>query len=413
MKKLFFLLCFLFIGSVQAQSLINSDLFAVDMQELPPDIEKLRYEYRHAHSQYDWKYEYRWNMPTTFDSQFRNIITTFGTVEKRISNADEEAILRWLKTIPPQYYPYIGPLLHTIPGLSGKVLSLPGIKETKNKFPTRLASVFEDIPDIEFASPAMYIYLMPEIWGEKSSIERPLPQFKKLQNPHKVKINPDFVAKVLQNVPEENFSSTQTSKPQNLGQRHYFADSQTPLSGADVKAFVNTGTGLKKFITQNNNEIKFIMVDSLIRYQDEKNGENPNVSYLKTVVNPCQTIARKVKWLRQYSAFQEAIGTQGFGLEDWAYTCDKTLKAYRIYKMPISNIGVLNYMRKGLYDKALKNYGYAPEELQTMRYHHAAVVQMYTAPINDVDAVKPFAAELEKMFFDLGVHYGGTPLVLP
>ena len=413
MKKIIFLISWLFISSVQAQSLTDPDLFAINMQEIPPNIEKLGREYRHAQSQYDWKYAYRWNMPPIFDNEFHNIITTFGAVEKRINNPDEEYILRWLKSLPKEYYPYIGPLLHTMRGLSGKVLDLPGIKETKNKFPTRLASVFEDIPDIEFASPAMYIYLMPEVWGEKNSLEAPDLQYRKLQNPHKIKINPDFVAQVLQNVPEENFALNQQEKPQNLGQRHYFADSQTPLSSADVKAFINTGEGLKKFISQNNNELRFIMVDSLMRYQDIKNGENESVSFLKTAVNPCQTIARKVKWLRQYSAFQTAIGAQGFGLEDWAYTCDKIVKAYRVYKMPMSYIGVLNYTRKGLYDKNLKNYGYAPEELQTMRYHNAAFVQMYIATANDIDAIRPFTTQLKNLFFDLGSQYGGTPIVFP
>ena len=412
-RKIFLLLCWLWIYPVEAQQLTDPKLFAVNLDEIPPDVEKLSDEYRFKRSQYNWKYEYRWDMPKQFDDEFADAIVNFGTVEKRIANEDEESILRWLKNLPPKYYPYIGPLLHTMRGLSGKVLDLPGIKETKNKFPNRIASVFEDVPDIEFASPAMYIYLMPEIWGEKSSIEYPQPQYEKLQNPHKTKINPEFVAKILQNVPQEKFALNYKPKPQNLGVRHYFANENTPLSGADVQAFVNTGAGLKNFIKENNNELRFIMLDSLVRYQDEKNGENSTVAFLKSAVNPCQTIARKVKWLKQYKAFQSAIGTQGFGLEDWAYICDKTVKAYRVYHMPIDYIGVINFTHKGGYEKALRRFGYSAEDLQTVHYHHAAFVQMYTSTSGDIDAVKPFAAELSQMFFDLGVQYGGTPLIMP
>ena len=413
MRRILFFVCWLFVGSAQAQALTDSNLFAIDMQEIPPDIKKLEQEYRHTQSSYYWKYDYRWNMPTVFDGEFRDIIKTFGSVEKRISNPDEENILRWLKQLPPEYYPYVGPLLHVTPGLSGKILDLPGIKETKNKFPSRLASVFEDVPDIEFTSPELYIYLMPEVWGEKNSIEYPKTQHTTLQNPHKIKLNPDFIAQVVQNVPAENFTLQARLPQPDLGKRHYFADENTPLSGADVKAFINTSGTIKKFFAQNQNTLKFILIDSLIQYQDKKNGENASAVFLKSVVNPCQTIVRKVKWLRQYSAFQEAISTQGFGLDDWAYICDKTLKAYRVYSMPMDYAGFLNFMRTGRYENMLKEYGYASQELELVRYHHAAFVQMYTSTDNDVKAIKPFVHQLHQLFSDLDVEQSGTPFILP
>ena len=412
-RNIIFSVCWLLAGVAHAQSLTDPQLFAVDLTEAPPDIKELQREYQNIHSNYRWKYEYRWNMPTIFDNEFQNIITTFGKVEKRIENPDEERILRWLKQLPPEYYPYVGPLLHTMPGLSGKILDLPGIKETKNKFPQRIAAVFEDVPDIEFASPGLYIYLMPEMWGEKSSKEKPQPRPQKLQNPHKIKINPKFVAAVLQNVSEDDFTLGHQPKEPSAGMRHFLADAQTPLSGADVKAFVQTGKGLKNFFGQNQNTLRFIMVDSLIRYQDEKNGENATAAWLKTVVNPCQTIARKAKWLRQYTQFQQAIGAQGFGFDDWAYTCDKALKAYRVYTMPIDYAGILNFTRTGLYEDLLRQYGYAPEELEQVRYHHAAFVQMYTSTPENIDAVKPYVQQLRQIFSDLGAENSGTPLILP
>ena len=51
--------------------------------------------------------------------------------------------------MPPQMYEYIGPYLHTVPGIPEKVLNMPGIKETKNKFPSRIAPQLADIEDIE------------------------------------------------------------------------------------------------------------------------------------------------------------------------------------------------------------------------------------------------------------------------
>lgn len=63
-------------------------------------------------------------------------------------------------------YPYIGPMLFTIPNMSEKVLNLPGIRETKNKFPTRIALQLKGIDDLEFLSPFLYYLLMPEVWPE-------------------------------------------------------------------------------------------------------------------------------------------------------------------------------------------------------------------------------------------------------
>ena len=54
-----------------------------------------------------------------------------------------------LENMHKEYYQYIGPYLHTVPTISEKVLNMPGIKETKNKFPTRIAPQVADIEDIE------------------------------------------------------------------------------------------------------------------------------------------------------------------------------------------------------------------------------------------------------------------------
>ena len=65
-------------------------------------------------------------------------------------------MLEQLKNTPKEYYPYIGPYLHTIPGISEKVLNLPGIKETKTGFRKRIAPQLADIENLEFMSPALY-----------------------------------------------------------------------------------------------------------------------------------------------------------------------------------------------------------------------------------------------------------------
>jgi hypothetical protein len=155
------------------------------------------------------------------------------------------------------------------------------------------------------------------------------------------------------------------------------------------------------------------LVDSLLNYWDEKHGTSVYVSFRKGAVNPCQTIARKIKWKGLRSEFQEYIGKQGFGLDDWAYTCDKTLKAYRIITMPNAYITGLRYLKKGYLYEMWKYMDFTEEEREIQKYFIEASIHLYDSSIENVNAVTPFRYELQKAWLKLGDHYGGTPLILP
>lgn len=409
----FVLILLLHAVPLNAHSASAEKLFDVNLKEKIPPINQLRQEYNNKYSLYNRKYYYRWQMPSEFNNDFHNVITNFGSIEKRLENTTEEELLQKIKQLPPELYPYIGPALHTVPGFSGKILDLPGIKETKNKFPSRIAADLEDIPYLEFASPTLYLYLMPEIWGEKSSIERPIPKIKSRQNPHPIRPNPEFIARIKKNVPIENFTIGAQNKSAKPSVRHFIAYKNTPLSGADVKAFIATKDRINDFINHEDNQLKMILIDSLIRFQDEKNGVDSTVSYLKNVVNPCQSIVRKVKWLGKYSEFLKAVEEQGFGLDEWAYTCDKTLKAYRVAVTPSGDFGTIRLARSGKYAQILKDYTVSPQEWQRAAYYVAAYGQMHNTASADIDAVRPYLPQLRQTWRQIGEQYGGTPIVLP
>lgn len=389
-------------------------LYDVDMNEEIPLLWRVEKEYRQNISDYNWKYDFSWNIPPIFDKDFSQDIKRFGNVEKRLENTDEEMLLQDLKRIPPAFYPYIGPVLHTIPGLSGKILDLPGIKETKNQFPKHIASKLADIPDIEFVSPELYIYLMPIIWGEGLN-SREFPQNTQ-KRPHRapVKIKKEFIENVLKRVPTADFASNQPAKKEKNGIRHYTANAATPLSGADVKAFINTLDGLRQSPVLKENEIRFIALNSIFSYWDGKQGIDSNVTFLKGVVNPCQTIARKIKWLGLRNEFQQIIGKEAFGLDDWAYTCDKTLKAYRAVSQNNAYITTMNVLKKGYLYKMIDQYTYyTPQERQTQRYFIEAVIQMFSSNSENMKAVRPFKNEIYQKLLQTGSVFLGTPIIVP
>ncbi len=414
MRLILFFFILLFSAQSRAQLKEFEHAYDVNLNEEIPMLWRLQKEYAKSRSDYDWHYDYSWNIPPIFDKDFHNSIKQFGTIEKRIESADEEGLLRDLQHLPKEFYPYIGPVLHTVPGLSGKILELPGIKETKNKFPQKVASKLAAIPDIEFVSPGLYIYLMPMIFGEGVN-SREFPQtLKKHQNMPPIRIKKELLESALKEVPTEKFALNAPTQPQNIGIRHYSADASTPLSQADVKAFVGTLDNLLKFKSDLQTDVKFISLNGIMSYWDEKNGVNKDAAFLKTMVNPCQTIARKVKWLGMRQEFQKVIGNQAFGLDDWAYTCDKTLKAYRSASQTYAEITSMNILKKGYIYKMINQFDYyTPEERLTHKYFIEASIQLYKTTSNDIDAVKPYKDELYQKLSEFGSNLLGAPLILP
>ena len=410
-------ICFIFIlliaSPCQAQLKEYAHIYDVDADEDIPMVWRLQEEYKKHLSNYDWHYDFSWNMPPVFDKDFNKEIQRFGSVEKRLNNPDEDSLLRDIKRLSPVYYPYIGPVLHTIPGLSGKILDLPGIKETKNKFPQKIASVFSDSPNIEFVSPELYIYLMPQIWGEDINTMEFPHIAKQRPNIPPVRIKKEFLKNVLKQVPTSDFAVNNETKPKSKGIRHYTATATTPLSPADVEAFVNTLDGLHEF-DRTQNKMKFISLNGLFNYWDEKNGIDKNISFLKGVVNPCQTIVRKIKWSGQRQDFQKIIGTEAFGLDDWAYTCDKTLKAYRAISQDNAMVTALNILKKGYAYKLINqlNY-YTPEERLIHKYFIEASIQLYSSTKNNMKAVTPYRRQLKQKLKNFDTNILGTPLILP
>lgn len=414
MRIIMFLLCCLAVFPAAAQLKEFDNVYDVDLHEEIPMVWRLQKEYKQSRNRYDHRYKYYWDIPAVFDADFKKQIKTFGSVEKRIDNPDEEVILRQIKRLPKVFYPYIGPMLHNKRGLSGKILDLPGIKETKNRFPEKIASAMEKIPDIEFVSPEMYVYLSPQFWGEDlQSLEFPQVVNDIEQEVPDIRIDPEFILRVKSKVKASDYSFGKKPQPLNLGFRHFKPDASTPLSSADVKAFMDTFEGLRKFRLNKNNEIRLILIERIINYWDEKNGVNPQAAYLKGVVNPCQSIVRKVNWSGLKKEFQEAIGAQGFGLEDWAYTCDKAIKAVRYTDIPNAYIATLKVLRKGYFYQQFEKYDFSEEERLQQKYFLEALIRMYDTTPENIKAVRPFARELREKLVNMNLDYMGTPIIIP
>lgn len=394
------------LGSVDGMDYFRK-YYTVDLNAPIPDVKALGKELQKKYEVYEPRYLVSWDMGPVFDNIWAATITSYGTSEKRIKYAGEDNLLAMIKAMPKEYYPYIGPLLHTSPGISEKILNLPGIKETKNKFPERIAPQLQGIEDLEFLSPYLYILLMPEMWpSNNKNVEHP--QFKFAKKPQ-VKYDAEFYKNILSKVPKQGFGgfARTDTKPGRDKMRTLNITASSPLTTADVKAFAATLDNVKKFSTVDN-MVKIISAGNILDYWEEKNGTALPLNGIKDAVNPCQRLALKIKWAGMETEFSKNIAPQGFNLEEWAYTCDKTIKAYRVARISAGKLASIRAYRQGVYNSYINAMD--PKWSYNQYAVMQSLVEMYKAPEEDVLTVMRNESLLKDKIVPLGGMLVTSPL---
>jgi len=409
MKKIWLSVAMVFFTAFSAQAVGMKDFekyFTVDLEAPLPDLKALSDEFDRASVIYDPRYLVSWDMGPTFDPVWAVVIKSYGGSEVRLKRAGEDDLYEMIMATPKAFYPYLGPYFHTLPGISDKILMMPGIKETKNTFPQEIAPQLQGIEDLEFLSPHLYILLMPQMWP---SNQKPVetPRLRPAKLPKNV-YNPDFFANVLNKVPDQGFGGAaragEIPGPDRL--RTLKVTKTSPLTGADVKAFLNTVGKIRATVSLSDT-MKIIRAGQLLDFWESKNGTALDLNGLKDMVNPCQRLALKVKWAGLENEFTRAIAADGFNLEEWAYTCDKTVKAYRIARVSSAKVVALKQYKAGMYDAAINamNPRWRDRQYATMQ----SLVEMHKAPQFDVLT----ALKNEKEIHDALAPLGGMLVISP
>jgi len=396
MKKYFFLfLLFLVTQPVKAEILDFSSYFEVDLDAPLPDLKALQEEYTYATEIYEPRYIISWDMGPTFDRIWRDVITVYGTSEKRLRAAGEEDLTEMIATLPKEFYPYIGPFLHSVPGIPEKILNMPGIKETKNKFPERIAPQLEGIEDLEFLSPYLYILLMPEMWPENQKPVE-IKEKRRAQIPQ-APYNPEFYANIFKSLPKGGFggANARGERPVTDKLRTLNVTKTSPLTTADIIAFTNTLDGVLAFATLDN-KYKIVQAGALLDYYESKNGTALDMNTLKDVVNPCQRLALKVKWAGLETEFSKPLAKEGFNLKDWAITCDKTIKAYRTILASDAKVASVKMYKRGIHNSFYQTL--SPKWKDRQLASIQSFLKMYDTNRNDViEAMKNETIIREKL----------------
>ena len=411
MKKIFYIFFAMFFWCESANAIAPSDyahLFKVDLDEELPPIEELRKQF-YPKPVFDRKFRYYWAIGPIFDKEFAQTIKSYGTRTKRLKWEGEDELYEMISAMPKSYYEYIGPYLHTVPGIPEKILNMPGIKETKNKFPSRVAPKFQDIENLEMMSPAYYFLLMPELWANDGSpreyVEvQVLPEPENKYEPEKF----DNIAKIAK--PEDFMPGAKDKTPIEKKLRTVKPEANSPLTTPDIIAVAATLKDLGDFDSDIFVQARIAETAFLLDSWEKAKGTGPGVPHLKDLVVPCARLVQKLRLAGLDREFKTVIAKHGFDEKEWAYTCDKTIKAYRLLNMTQDELLTLKLYRKNVLADALSgmNYKYGPLIATTMQ----GTIERFDAPIEDMLEVKKNSALIKKVLKDNKMRIVGQKIFM-
>ena len=311
-----------------------------------------------------------------------NNLIDLSKFEKRDKPYYEDSLISIIERMPKYTYQYFGPYLHSVPYISEKILNIPGIKETEGQFPTRIAPQMKTIAEKyrDFLSPALYFILMPEAFKTKEmkieeSKYRPFTRtsnFKRNDTLYKRAIDSVDIKRYLNGRNEYTPNMTRTKNP----------DLNSPLTDGDVIAFANSILDLRIFGAETKERKHDIRrLGYILNNNYTETGKLDPTGMMKDIANPCQRLAQRIKLLGLETEFNSVLVKHGFNTDSWAYTCDKTIKAYRLANMNISTLFALKSTKfnnsKG-YARYLTKY-----ELDFTDKSQALFLEMFNATEND------------------------------
>ncbi len=402
LKKIFFFVFALsFSLNVCAKTSDFDEYFRVDMGIELPDLKEYIKKIMSNNKLYDKKYYSRMDMGKKFNKEFSQTIKFYGLSEGRLKNSYEDDLLEVLSWMPKETYQYIGPMLHQVPGMSEKILNLPGIKETKDKFPERVADSMKKIENIEYLSPVLYFLLMPEIWEENDEMILDEPEEVPTKKP-RVEIElPDFMKEKIglpTKAPKPIKASKAKKMATGLNLRTVSPSLTSPLTTKDAEAFIGTIDEIVEWGNKDDYNIysQIILSETALDIWEQEQGTALHQNALKDVVNPCQRLVLKVRFAGLYNEFRGLLAKHGYTPEEWAYVGDKTIKAFRVAYSSPEVANAVKYHRRGYYDEYIERL---PEKWKNEMYANGAtIIKMYSVFKEDVEAVKPLKEIINEKF---------------
>ncbi len=322
----------------------------------------------------------------------------------------EDDIYRLILMLPKYAYQYIGPFIHEMPYVSDRILNIPGIKETKGKFPTRIAPQMKEYAKKygKYMSTHLYIYLMPEAWAiperEKSTFKGYSKIIKIDENTKPddlFTINNKTLLKKHKMLSPENYRTGAALQKKVRPQTPADQVTQTSaLTEGDVEAALASFQEIEKEFGNN----RFDEFHTALR--DMSLSDN---NLMGEMLNPMQTLVDKIKRLPEKDRFAKTLAKHGFTLDSWGITVDKIIKARRVATM--SPAIALNLAAWRRLKKPPKSFDMlSPRDRQISWDSIQLFLGMYTTTRENLLAVKNYGDNIRKVFTTRDMMYIETPV---
>ncbi len=302
------------------------------------------------------------------------------------SEANEQKLMEQFFALPFEYRQYVFPALHKTRGISYKTRTMPGVIEWRGKLPTRLApEVMEFAQEhLEYLSPFMYPYLMPEMW---------LSFYKDKDSPQK-KIIPQEMS-----LDNKDFFKVFKPKFKTLEERNIY-----PLKPRDEAVGSMTKEDVGKIMK---------VIESFKKFGEGKEGEKrimqialalPRTEIFLAMQNPCTSLVERM-YQTGHSVFVEnELYQVNMTRSEFTNKCDRMIKAFRLIKTPPTIVQDILVKKK--------SYPMMVNKLDPMTQQAwETTIKMFETNPADVDAVKNQRGKLDVLlrprYFMLG-----TPLFL-
>ena len=192
--------------------------------------------------------------------------------------------------------------------------------------------------------------------------------------------------------------------------RTLYPQKDTLLTSADIRAFIATMDAVNAWATELKNAFLLARISTLWGLYEKEDSSKNYVPYaFKDFVNPCARLVQKVRIAGKELELAKLVAPQGFTLNEWAYTCDKTLKAFRVSYLNSSVVKIIREYQRGIYDEEIKGMSSYTQNVRfaTMQM----IIQAYKVPLSDFFEYKKNRKEFEDKMKQHRFLFLGYPLI--
>lgn len=336
----------------------------------------------------------------TVSSAIRDMIEMSypGGVEelKRRQSKAEDDLYNLIVSAPKYIYQYFAPFLHTLPYMPARILNIPGIKELKGKFPTRIAPQMKEYAKKhgKYMSPYLYILLMPEAFPSK---DREKPVWKSYSKVITIDENttPDdffyinnksLLDKHKMLSPEEYRSGKFASKAKRPQTPVDKVTEMSPVTQGDIEASLSAVKELKTEFGTNRLDEFHSLIRRMALFENNLHEE---------LLNPFQVLMDRVERMpeKYRDKMRGVLAKHGFTPKTFGITMDKILKAHRVAKMtPATALNLAAW--RGLKRPPESFDVFSPEDKAEAWRSIQLFLKMYSTSQENLLAVKKYSGNI-------------------